>query len=53
MYELAKVSLNNVGNEIRSSERRSNDAKTVGEEEKENYIPEQIFINKPPNFDHN
>ena len=36
-YELAKVSLNNKGNEIRSSERRSNEGKPAMEEaEKEN-----------------
>ena len=36
MYELAKVSVNNMGNEYRSAERRSNDGKNPAEEDKEN-----------------
>ncbi|XP_075246154.1 uncharacterized protein LOC142339780 [Convolutriloba macropyga] len=31
-YELAKVSLNNMGNEIRSQERRSNEARSSNDE---------------------
>ena len=34
-YELAKVSLNNKGNEIRSAERRSNEARVFPEEQRE------------------
>ena len=47
MYKLAKVSLNNKGNELHSSERRSGDFKGNAESQNENSEPAESNFQSP------